>query len=84
MALVACGEQKPAPPSTADAAKAQAESDTKAKAATEATAKEQEALKAGVEAVVYGLPLVIMDITKNKTTNDAGNRADQCFMDILD
>lgn len=33
--------------------------------------KAQEALKAGVEAVVYGLPLVIMDITRAKTTNVA-------------
>ncbi len=30
---------------------------------------EKEALDAGVEAVVYGLPLVIMDITMKKTTN---------------
>jgi len=37
----------------------------------EAEAKEAEALKAGVEAVAYGLPLVMMDITKNKTTNVA-------------
>ncbi len=32
-------------------------------------AKEKEGLEAGVEAVVYGLPLVIMDITKKKVTN---------------
>jgi len=32
-------------------------------------AKEKAALEAGVEAVVYGLPLVIMDITKAKATN---------------
>jgi hypothetical protein len=32
-------------------------------------AKEKAALDAGVEAVVYGLPLVIMDITKVKSTN---------------
>lgn len=32
-------------------------------------AKAQEALKAGVEAVVYGLPLIMMDLTKDKTTN---------------
>ena len=65
-ALGGCGDQKPA----SDAAKAQAEADAKAKA-DEANAKEKEALKAGVEAVVYGLPLVIMDITKEKTTNVA-------------
>ena len=52
---------RPSPPThvvCADAAKAQAEFE----------AKVQEAQKAGVEAVVYGLPLVIMDITKDKTT----------------
>ena len=38
-------------------------------AADEATA--QDALKAGVEAVVYGLPLVIMDITCAKIANVA-------------
>ncbi len=40
-------------------------------AAAAGDAKEQAALKAGVEAVVYGLPLVIMDITRAKTTNVA-------------
>ena len=30
---------------------------------------EKEVLDAGVEAVVYGLPIVIMDITMKKTTN---------------
>lgn len=40
-----------------------------ATAQADAEAKEKEALKAGVEAVVYGLPLVIMDITKDKSTN---------------
>jgi hypothetical protein len=34
-------------------------------------AKQAEALKAGVEAVVYGLPLVITDLTKDKLTNVA-------------
>lgn len=33
------------------------------------TAKQQEALRTGVEAVVYGLPLVIMDLTKQASTN---------------
>jgi hypothetical protein len=32
-------------------------------------AKEQEAMEAGVQAVIYGLPLVLMDITMRKTTN---------------
>jgi hypothetical protein len=45
-----------------------AKADEAAKAA-EAVAKEKEALESGVEAVVYGLPLVIMDITMKKVTN---------------
>jgi len=68
--LIACGQQKSATsPPAAGAAKAQAESQASAKA--DADAKEKEALRAGAEAVVYGLPLVIMDITKNKATNVA-------------
>ena len=70
VALSGCGEQKSASTPSPDAVKAPADADAKAKAAA-AEAKEQEALKAGVEAVVYGLPLVIMDITKEKTTNVA-------------
>ena len=74
IALAGCGEKKPEAP-TADAAKAQAESASaaQAKAAAEAAAlaKQDEALKAGVEAVIYGLPLVIMDITRAKITNVA-------------
>ncbi len=66
-ALCGCTDQRPTPPSDADA-KAQAEADAKAKADAD-DAKEKEALKTGVEAVVYGLPLVIMDLTKQKTTN---------------
>jgi len=31
-----------------------------------ARAREEPAFKAGVEAVIYGLPLVIMDITRAK------------------
>ena len=69
-ALAACGDQRPAPAPGADAAKAKSESDAKSKAA-ESEAKEKAALAAGVEAVVYGLPLVIMDITREKTTNVA-------------
>jgi hypothetical protein len=38
---------------------------------TETSTKEKVALEIGVEAVVYGLPLVIMDITKLKTSNVA-------------
>ena len=40
-----------------------------APAASSAADKEKAALAAGVEAVVYGYPLVIMDVTKDKTTN---------------
>ena len=43
--------------------------DRKAKEQAENAGKEKSALEAGVEAVVYGLPLVIMDITKAKSTN---------------
>jgi hypothetical protein len=78
-AIAGCGEQK-APPA-ADAAKAQAEAEAAAKAKAEAEAaakakaeaeaKEKAALEAGVEAVVYGLPLVIMDLTRQKTSNVA-------------
>ena len=42
-----------------------------APAAPSAADKEKAALAAGVEAVVYGYPLVIMDVTKDKTTNFA-------------
>src|SRR5262245_2596465 len=68
-ALGGCGDQKPG--SAPDPAKAQAEAAAAKAKADEADAKEKEALKAGVEAVVYGLPLVIMDITKETTTNVA-------------
>ncbi len=66
--LAACGGPKPpaAAPETTAAAPA-----IDANAAAEAQAKEKQALEAGVEAVVYGLPLVIMDITRLKTSNVA-------------
>ncbi|MGL6111698.1 MAG: DUF1254 domain-containing protein, partial [Rubrivivax sp.] len=74
IALAGCGEKKAEAPPAADAAKVQAEaaaaSAAQAKAAAD-EAKSQQALQAGVEAVVYGLPLVIMDITREKTTNVA-------------
>jgi hypothetical protein len=60
--LSACGGK------TEQAKTEKAKTDEAAKAA-EAVAKEKEGLEAGVEAVVYGLPLVIMDITMKKTTN---------------
>ena len=66
--LAACGGPKPPTPSP-ETAPAAAASD--ADAAAEAQAKEKQALEAGVEAVVYGLPLVIMDITRAKTSNVA-------------
>ena len=74
LVLAGCGEKKAETPSAPDAAKVQAEaaaaSAAQAKAAADA-AKAQDALKLGVEAVVYGLPLVIMDITREKVTNVA-------------
>ena len=66
--LAACGGPKP-PTSSPETAPVAAASD--ANAAAEAQAKEKQALEAGVEAVVYGLPLVIMDITRAKTSNVA-------------
>jgi hypothetical protein len=63
MALAACGQKTP-PPAESTAASPMA--------AAESALVEQKALEAGVEAVVYGLPLVIMDLTRAKTTNVAG------------
>jgi hypothetical protein len=63
MALAACGQKTP-PPAESTAASPMA--------AAESALAEQKALEAGVEAVVYGLPLVIMDLTRAKTTNVAG------------
>ncbi len=60
--LAACGGGKPP---------AAPETSTAAVASTDAVAREKQALEAGVEAVVYGLPLVIMDITRAKSTNVA-------------
>lgn len=66
--LAACGGPRPPAPSP-ETAPAAAAGDSNA--AAEAQAKEKQALQAGVEAVVYGLPLVIMDITRAKTSNVA-------------
>jgi hypothetical protein len=63
VALAACGQKTP-PPAESTAASPMA--------AAESALVEQKALEAGVEAVVYGLPLVIMDLTRAKTTNVAG------------
>jgi hypothetical protein len=69
MSLSACG-QKAAPPSGGTT-----QAEVQAGAAADATAadavREQEALEAGVEAVAYGLPLVIMDATRRKISNVA-------------
>jgi hypothetical protein len=40
-------------------------------AAADAAARKQQGLEAGIEAVAYGLPLVLMDITRQATTNVA-------------
>lgn len=45
--------------------------DANQKPEAQVEARQAEAQKAGVEAVVYGLPLVIMDLTKDKITNVA-------------
>jgi len=66
--LAACGGPKPST-SSPETTPVAAASD--ANVAAEAQAKEKQALEAGVEAVVYGLPLVIMDITRLKTSNVA-------------
>ena len=59
--LSACGQKSSAPPTT-----------TASESAAENTAaREKEGLEAGVQAVVYGLPLVIMDITMKKSINVA-------------
>lgn len=48
--------------------KAESTDSAKVDSALDAT-KVEEALKAGVEAAVYGLPLIMMDLTRAKTTN---------------
>jgi len=59
--LSGCGQKSSAPPTT-----------TASESAAENTAaREKEGLEAGVQAVVYGLPLVIMDITMKKSINVA-------------
>ncbi len=77
LALAACGQQ--ADPG-ADKARAEAEARAAAEAtrareapeaAAAAAAKEKEGLEAGVAAVAYGLPLVVMDATRRKLSNVA-------------
>ena len=64
LTLTACGEK----PDKAKAEKTNAEAT--AKAAVD-RAREDEAAKVGVDAVVYGLPLVIAELTKRVQTNVA-------------
>ena len=73
LSIAACGQKA----DTAAADKAKADEQAKAAAATAAAAaaasaaKEKEGLEAGVEAVAYGFPLVIMDATRKKISNVA-------------
>jgi hypothetical protein len=64
IALAGCGDKGDAGKTD----KAAADAATAAKAAA-TKAQESEALALGVEAVVYGLPLVITDVTMRKATN---------------
>lgn len=63
------GVATPVPkPTPEEEAKLKAEAEAAAAAAA-ALAKEQEGLQAGLDAVVYGYPLVLMELTKRKMTN---------------
>ena len=75
LVLTACGD-KAAEKAAADAAaKAQAEAAAKQKAAEE-QARVDEIAKLGVDAVGYGLPLVIAELTKRVSTNVASPQPD--------
>ncbi|HTN47816.1 MAG TPA: DUF1254 domain-containing protein [Burkholderiaceae bacterium] len=65
--LAACGPKS----ETASADRAQAADAKAVDPAAAAAAKEKEGLEAGAEAVAYGFPVVIMDITCRKLTNVA-------------
>ena len=67
--VAACGQK--ADTSAADKAKADVQTKAAADAAAANAAKEKEGLEAGVEAVAYGFPLVIMDATRKKISNVA-------------
>jgi hypothetical protein len=69
MSVVACGQKADAP--VADKAKVDAQAKAAADANAVTAAREKEGLEAGVEAVVYGFPLVIMDATRKKISNVA-------------
>jgi hypothetical protein len=67
--VAACGPKADTP--VADKAKADVQAKAAADAAAASAAKEKEGLEAGVEAVAYGFPLVIMDATRKKISNVA-------------
>jgi len=67
--VAACGQKSDT--SVADKAKADVQTKAAADAAAANAAKEKEGLEAGVEAVAYGFPLVIMDATRKKISNVA-------------
>jgi len=69
MSIAACGQK--ADTSVADKAKADVQAKAAADAVAANAAKEKEGLEAGVEAVAYGFPLVIMDATRKKISNVA-------------
>ncbi len=73
LSLNACGgTSQPAPNGKSESDKVAAETAARAAAAK---ALEEDAQKLGVEAVIYGLPLVLMDVTRQKTSNVAAPAA---------
>jgi hypothetical protein len=75
LGLAACGEKPPAPPAS-DAAKASAEDAARAKA----IAAEKDALETGIEAYIYGYPLVTMEYTRRVSTNVAAPKGEKAPM----
>ncbi len=71
LVLAACGD-KAAEKAAADAAAAKAQAD----AAAQQAAEEQALTKLGGEAVAYGLPLVVFELTKRSATNVASPQPD--------
>ena len=67
--VTACSE-KAAPPQTSAAKTDTSSAEATSKVAAD-KAREEESAKIGVEAVVYGLPLLIFDLTKHVYTNTA-------------
>jgi hypothetical protein len=65
--IAARGQQPETP--VADNAKTDMQAKAVADAAAATAAKEKEGLEAGIEAVAYGFPLVIMDATRKKVSN---------------